>query len=403
MTFKHIKFEDSPVMRNLEKIAVKKGLVKESLLEKIKAKSIKVKNLDLNPVDSFTENLIKLCSGLKESGFDKYAEELETNYIKYKQAETFYETSKETGEDIINEAHPSGSYKIEGIVGDGIIETIIDQQLKMLKMIDKKPSGKLSNAREIINAVKISLSQTQIDTLITRFQDEGRYYISNAFLELEFAKNLCPHSNTINRLFVEMRNYFYNNKTIDDNVYSELKSKMDNFKKNLNDMIKKFKISETDISSIEERMIKSDRWMRTALLSLKGEKLEDIKKERIFSYIKSSDLIEEIKKDIVEFTRIYGNVHDKLQLVPETIKNKKLYDDFESKLLILLRDFNAVKNKIETLKVIDEFKITTYFNDQIRNYYFNDVKDFKTFKEKCEKLINLCKKYEEEIERLPIR
>ena len=154
MTFKHIKFDNSPVMRSLERIAREKGLVKESLLEKIASRSAMVKKADLTPTTNLTENLIKLCSGLREEGFDKYANELESTFMMFKQAQTLYETSKETGEDLVDMAHPKGSHTLEGVSGDAVFETIIDQQLKDIKMVEKKPTGKLSNAKEIIDAVK---------------------------------------------------------------------------------------------------------------------------------------------------------------------------------------------------------------------------------------------------------
>ena len=159
MTFKHIKFDDSPVMRSLERIAKEKGMVKESLLEKIASRSAMVKKADLTPTTNLMENLIKLCSGLREEGFDKYADELESTFMMFKQAQTLYETSKETGEDLVDMAHPKGSHTLEGVSGDAVFETIIDQQLKDIKMVEKKPTGKLSNANEIIRAVKMCLAE----------------------------------------------------------------------------------------------------------------------------------------------------------------------------------------------------------------------------------------------------
>lgn len=150
MTLKHVKFEDSAVMRSLEKLAKEKGLVSEKITKNASA----VKKLNLSPSESLTSNIVTLCSGLREAGFHKHAEELEEKFFAYKQAETLYETSKEKGEDLVDEAHPKGSHKLEDVDGDeAVFETILDQHLKMIKMIDKEPTGKLASSEAIIDSV----------------------------------------------------------------------------------------------------------------------------------------------------------------------------------------------------------------------------------------------------------
>lgn len=152
MTFKHIKFEDSVVMRSLEKLYKEKGLIKEEPLKK-EASS----KLDLRASSNLMENILKLCTGLRSYGLDKQANELESNYLSYKKANTLYETSKETGEDLINAAHPKGSHKVD-VLGDdlAVVETILDRHLKMIKVVDKVPTGKLASSN-IINSVKKAL------------------------------------------------------------------------------------------------------------------------------------------------------------------------------------------------------------------------------------------------------
>ena len=156
MTFKHTKFEDSAVMRSLEKLAQQKGWVQSDLLQKQAANQ----EVDLSVVDSLVENIVKLCQGLRKSGFNKQAEELENNYFEYKRAQTLYETSKEKGDDLVDAAHPKGSHKLEDVEGDeATFETILDVHLKTLEMIDKKPTGKLASSKDILNSVKIVLAQ----------------------------------------------------------------------------------------------------------------------------------------------------------------------------------------------------------------------------------------------------
>lgn len=153
MTFKHVKFEDSITMRSLERVAREKGWINQTPLHKIAS----MEKTDLSVSLNFTENIIKLCEGLKSNGLDNYASELENKFINYKKAKTdLYNTCKEDGEDLINDAHPKGSHKLEGVEGDCTVETIIDQHLALLKMIDKKPTGKLSS-RQIVDQVKLAL------------------------------------------------------------------------------------------------------------------------------------------------------------------------------------------------------------------------------------------------------
>src|SRR5574338_644538 len=150
MTFKHTKFEDSPIMRSLEKVAREKGLVKDEPI----AKTASAPTIDLAPSGNLMSNVLKLCAGLRASGFDKYASELELAYLNYKRANTLYETSKEKGEDLVDEAHPKGSHKLEGVDGDAVIETILDNHLKMVELVNKKPTGKLASSKDVMGGVK---------------------------------------------------------------------------------------------------------------------------------------------------------------------------------------------------------------------------------------------------------
>lgn len=154
MTFKHVKFEDSPIMRSLEKVAKEKGMVKEEPI----VKQAEQKQ-DLLPTHNFDLNLAKLCDGLRKAGMDKHADELETNFVNYKRAQTLYDAHGEKGEDLINAAHPKGSHHLEGVEGDeATVEDILDKHLKMVQMVNKHPTGKLA-ARDAITAVRIALGQ----------------------------------------------------------------------------------------------------------------------------------------------------------------------------------------------------------------------------------------------------
>lgn len=159
MTFKHVKFEDSPTMRALEKVAKEKGLVKPESLQK---RASIPKKADYTPSSDFMENIFKLCAGLRSQGLEKEASEVEVNYLNYKRAQTLYETSKETGEDLVQSAHPKGSHKLEGVDSDeATIEDILDQHSKSVEMVNKKPTGKLSTAAQLVREVKRALAEDE--------------------------------------------------------------------------------------------------------------------------------------------------------------------------------------------------------------------------------------------------
>ena len=187
MTFKHVKFEDSPIMRSLEKVAREKGLVKpEPPLQKSAALA---KKADLTPTANLMENIFKLCDGLREQGRVVEASEVEANYLNYKRAQTMYETHKETGDDVIHSAHPKGSHKLEGVAGDeATFEDILDKHTKILNVVEKKPTGKLSTASQILGAVKKSLGQEASQT------EDPKELIPSASKDLDRVYRLAARS-----------------------------------------------------------------------------------------------------------------------------------------------------------------------------------------------------------------
>lgn len=158
MSLKHAQLQDSIIGRSYVKIAQEKGWIQEEPLKK------EASAPDYQPTHNLMENILKLCRGLRQSGFDKYAEELESKFVQFKQANCHYDVSGESGEDLIHAAHPKGSHKLDGIDSDeGVIETVLDQHMKILEKIQKMPHGKLSTSAEIISAVKVVLAQSYDD------------------------------------------------------------------------------------------------------------------------------------------------------------------------------------------------------------------------------------------------
>lgn len=153
MTYKHINFDDSPIMRSLEKHYIDNNLFKNNDSKK-EAKNISVPNI--LPSVNLDENILKLAQDLRAANQSSYAAELESNFLIYKQVLSLYQTSNETGEDLIQSAHPNGSHKMEDLnSSEAVFEDVLDRHLKILDMVSKNPKGKLSNANQIIEAVKV--------------------------------------------------------------------------------------------------------------------------------------------------------------------------------------------------------------------------------------------------------
>lgn len=145
MTFKHGKFSDSPVMRQLEIVAIKRGMVTPD-------KIVKKASPTLEPSSDLFSDIFKLANTLRDRGFEKEANELEDNIINYKTAEThLYKAIDETGEDLLEFAHPKGSVKMHDAKDElGVVEDLLDKHDKILKVVNKTPTGKYAS---VINAL----------------------------------------------------------------------------------------------------------------------------------------------------------------------------------------------------------------------------------------------------------
>lgn len=160
MPQKPLKFNKFSVSESLEKVAIEKGLAKpepKNTFKKVAEASKSITNLA--PTENLFENILKLCEGLRSQGFNKYADEVEAKFLQYKKAETLYDVSGETGDDLVDRAHPDGSHKMEDVAGDSVIETILEQHKKIKEVVNKTPTGKLA-AKDAINFARIILAQS---------------------------------------------------------------------------------------------------------------------------------------------------------------------------------------------------------------------------------------------------
>ena len=123
---------------------------------------------------NLTEKLLTLSSKLRSSGFENQADGLENEFFAYKKAEveieTLYNTSNETGEDLVDYAHPDGDVEIaEAKDNNGDIETQTSQHKKIVDVINKSAIDNFEIEKKIIvNMLKNSLKvEAQIvDTLM---------------------------------------------------------------------------------------------------------------------------------------------------------------------------------------------------------------------------------------------
>ena len=95
------------------------------------------------------ESLVVLADSLRKKGFKEEAKRLDERICNYKTAEGevhLYQTFEETGDDLLDSAHPDGDLALcpaKDNMGD--IETLQSQHKKILKMLEKAPTGKLSS------------------------------------------------------------------------------------------------------------------------------------------------------------------------------------------------------------------------------------------------------------------
>ena len=229
MTFKHTQHWDSELSRSLEKVAIAKGLIKPE--PAIKKSAAVIKQADTTPTSNLMENIFKLCAGMRSNGLIKEAVEVETNYLNYKSAQTLYEAFKETGDDVIQQAHPDGSHKMEDIDSDeATFEDILDKHVKILQVLNKKPTGKLSSTAQVLRAVRVVLGEDNLETLYANAQDTLEKFRS-VYTSIA---SMMGEDTTGNDTYFNMLQRMLNEKKIKTpNFESGLLSALDNVKSDL--------------------------------------------------------------------------------------------------------------------------------------------------------------------------
>jgi len=137
------------------------------------------------------EKILSLCSKLRSEGFDKQAEGLESKFLAYKSAAVhLYNTHNETGEDLINAAHPDGDNAIcDAADGLGTVETVLSRHKKMVDVITKEPKGKLASrsASKLIKKADVVIAE-----IGKKFKYMADYIQTNALTNVPEGDSLKP-------------------------------------------------------------------------------------------------------------------------------------------------------------------------------------------------------------------
>ncbi len=111
-------------------------------------------------------NLITLATSLREHGFINEAQELENNTMAYKIAQSDLYNDEQTGEDLINEAHPDGDVKICEPANDKLNEVgnLISKHKKMVDVAQKESKAQAGKVLLTAVAEVLGLKKKADDT-----------------------------------------------------------------------------------------------------------------------------------------------------------------------------------------------------------------------------------------------
>ena len=156
---------------------------------KINIKSLLASNVSQEM--GVNEKILSLCAKLRQEGFAKQADGLESKFLTYKSAAVhLYNTHNETGEDLINAAHPDGDNAIcDAADGLGTVETVLSRHKKMVDVITKEPKGKLASrsASKLIKKADVVIAE-----IGKKFKYMADYIQTNALTNVPEGDSLKP-------------------------------------------------------------------------------------------------------------------------------------------------------------------------------------------------------------------
>jgi hypothetical protein len=138
---------------------------------------------------SLDNTILSLCTKLRGEGFAKYADGLEDKFIKYKlvakaSKKHLYNTHDESGEDLVNSAHPDGDISIgEASDNNGLVQNNINRHKRIVDIVSKEPTGKLAVAAcKIVLADFLDSSSSSQET--RKLQDKFGVFVTNLLPDL---------------------------------------------------------------------------------------------------------------------------------------------------------------------------------------------------------------------------
>ncbi len=264
MTYKNTKFEDSPVMRSLEKLAQKKGLIKNDPFKK----EASAPAPSYVPTENLNQNILKLCSGLRSQGFGRYASELESKFLALKAAEN-----------ILEEAHPEGSVTLKDMEGDATVEDCADQKKMIEDIIKKTPKGKFGG--DIVNLCKIVLAEVgDDDGEASQEETEANTYFTSILIETQTLITNIVRANDLSD-YANLGNWIGDNDTAMSG-WSRLKSVKSHFegiRDNMNE-VAKMPVSVEAVAELKKNLNSLN------ILVTKAEKIKPATKVSYFASIK---------------------------------------------------------------------------------------------------------------------
>jgi hypothetical protein len=137
----------SEVYRELERKAVKKGFFEptaKQVVEHAIQKKASPKE-DLEATGDVTQDIGKLVEACRRKGYIKFADDIESKFVLYKQAESqLYNLNVDKIKDIEDFAHKDGDVDIVDAGDLGMVETIESAAQKILSVVKTEPTGKLA-------------------------------------------------------------------------------------------------------------------------------------------------------------------------------------------------------------------------------------------------------------------
>lgn len=184
---KHISFDDSTVMNELLKIAHKEGLIK-SADESLPAPELPERELppdvplspkedmdipdDLVPqyADDAADDKECDCEGEPDCDCDKEDKKDKKKDKKATAAasEKLYDVSGETGEQLVDKAHPGGGTRTElthSKTDENLVETIVEQQQKDMEVAHSVPKGTYAALRDLYVKLSYMVSKDKLEGL----------------------------------------------------------------------------------------------------------------------------------------------------------------------------------------------------------------------------------------------